>query len=98
MFGLGLPEIVIILIVVVFLFSGGDKLAEIGRGIGRFTGEFKKGKDEMERAVNETKKELEVDKLTEIGKGLGRFTSEFKKGKEEAGKKDEKIEKGNKTG
>ncbi len=58
MFGLGLPEVAIIGVAVVVLFFGGDKLAELGRGLGRFTGEFKRGKDEMEQEMGKTKTEL----------------------------------------
>jgi TatA/E family protein of Tat protein translocase len=58
MLGLGLPEILIILIAVVILFSGGEKLSEIARGLGRFTGEFQKGKEEMEKEIKKTKEGL----------------------------------------
>lgn len=54
MLGLGLPEIIIILIVVVILFFGGRKVTELARGMGRFTGEFKKGKMEIEKELKET--------------------------------------------
>ncbi|MBX4181412.1 twin-arginine translocase TatA/TatE family subunit, partial [Candidatus Parcubacteria bacterium] len=44
MFGLGLPEIVIIIAAIAILFFGGKKISELGRGMGRFHGEYKKGK------------------------------------------------------
>ena len=58
MFGLGLPEIVIILVVVIVFFFGGEKISEIARGLGRFTGEFKKGKDEMEKEIKKAGKQF----------------------------------------
>ena len=44
MFGLGPTEIGIILVLVVVFFFGGEKMGELAKGLGRFTGEFKKGK------------------------------------------------------
>ncbi|MCX6731839.1 MAG: twin-arginine translocase TatA/TatE family subunit [Candidatus Parcubacteria bacterium] len=61
MFGLGVPEIAIILIVLAIFFFGGEKISEIARGLGRFTGEFKKGKTEVEKEIKETEKELKSD-------------------------------------
>lgn len=55
MFDIGLPEIIIILIGVVILFYGADKLGDIAKGIGRFSGEFKKGKMEVEKEIEEAK-------------------------------------------
>lgn len=80
MFGLGLPELIIILVVVVIFFSGGEKLTEIARSLGRVTGEFKKGKEDIESEI------ISQDKLSELSRGLGRFSGELKKSKEEIGK------------
>ena len=58
MFGLGFTEIAIILMVVVVFFFGGQKVSELARGLGRFTGEFKKGKAEMEKEIKKAGKAL----------------------------------------
>lgn len=58
MFGLGPSEIIIISIVVVFFFFGGEKMGELAKGIGRFTGEFKKGKAEIEEEIMKVEEEI----------------------------------------
>lgn len=59
MFGLGLPEILIIAVALGVLFFGSSKITELARSMGRVTGEFKKGKKEMEEELElpENKKE-----------------------------------------
>ena len=56
MFNLGFVEVIIILVAVSILFFGGKKISEFGRGLGRFSGEFKKGKQEVEKEINELSK------------------------------------------
>ncbi len=61
MFGLGTPELLVILIIALFLF-GGKKLPEIGAGLGKGLKAFKKGLSEIEEDATETapKKSTEI--------------------------------------
>ena len=61
MFGLGFTEIILIVLAIAILFFGGKKVTELARGLGRFSGEFKKGKSEMERELKEAEKEIKED-------------------------------------
>jgi len=65
MFGLGVTELVIILVIVVLLF-GASKLPQIGKGIGEAIANFKKSTSEL-TGVNETQKV--VPDKTENNKG-----------------------------
>lgn len=57
MFGLGMPELVIILVIVVIIFGAG-KLPEIGAGLGKGIKNFKKAtKDEEPEKIEDTKDE-----------------------------------------
>ena len=61
MFGLGPTEIGIILVLVVVFFFGGEKMGELAKGLGRFTGEFKKGKAEIEEEIDKAKAVLKLN-------------------------------------
>lgn len=55
-FGLGLPELIIIVVILLLLF-GAAKLPELGRSIGGFTREVKKGfGEEDEKKPKKTEK------------------------------------------
>jgi sec-independent protein translocase protein TatA len=51
MFGLGLPEVMLILVIVGVLFFGTSKTTDFAQSIGRASGEFKKGKQQVEREL-----------------------------------------------
>ncbi len=55
---IGLPEILIIAAVVLVVLFGGKKITELARGMGKFSSEFKKGKIEAEKELNEIKGEV----------------------------------------
>jgi len=63
MFGIGMPELIIILVIIMIIFGAG-KLPEIGAGIGKGIKNFKKATNEVENEETETKKieEEEPDK------------------------------------
>lgn len=60
MFGLGFPEIVIILVIILILF-GAKRLPEIGEGLGKTIKELKKVKEEKQEGglISDLKKEVE---------------------------------------
>jgi sec-independent protein translocase protein TatA len=55
MFGLGYQELMIILVIVLLLF-GAQKLPELARGLGKSVSEFKRAQSEEEPKTTEDKK------------------------------------------
>jgi sec-independent protein translocase protein TatA len=52
MFGYGMPELIIILVIALIVF-GPQKLPELARTIGRALAEFKRAADEFKRSIEE---------------------------------------------
>lgn len=72
----GPMEIILIVIVIIVLF-GASKIPELARSLGKATGEFKKGKQDVERELLEMEKsikehpEQKSSKIKEMAKDLG---------------------------
>lgn len=53
MFGLGIPELIIILLAVALLLFGSSKVVDFARSLGRVGGEFKRGRREIEKELKQ---------------------------------------------
>jgi len=58
MFGLGLPELIVIFVIALLVF-GPKKLPELGKSVGRAMAEFKKASQEFQESVREEMKQVE---------------------------------------
>ena len=59
MFGIGFPELILILIIGLVVFGPG-KLPEIGRAVGKGLQEFKKATSELSNSVNNTTNNVSI--------------------------------------
>lgn len=59
---IGTTEILVIVLVLIVLF-GGNKISEVAKGLGEATREFKKAQREVEDTKSELKKEPTPDKV-----------------------------------
>ena len=63
-FGIGAPELIIILVIILVIFGVG-RLPEIGGALGRGIREFRKASSEVEKAAKDIQKPLEPDSNNE---------------------------------
>jgi sec-independent protein translocase protein TatA len=73
MFGLGLPELIVIFVIALLIF-GPKKLPDLGRSVGRAMAEFKKASEDFKESMHEEMKEVEknvqLDELKKIGQEI----------------------------
>lgn len=60
---IGMPEMVIIFIVILLLF-GAKKLPELARGVGKSMGEFKKAREDFESELTRSETETRVKEVS----------------------------------
>ena len=69
MFGLGFPEILVILIIL-FLLFGAKRLPEIGEGLGKTMREIRKIRGEKKPGREKEKEDQKGDLISDIKKGV----------------------------
>jgi TatA/E family protein of Tat protein translocase len=70
MFGLGVPELIVIFVIALVVF-GPKKLPDLGKSIGRAMAEFKKAQQEFQESVQSEMKEVQKTANLEELKKLG---------------------------
>ena len=82
------PEIIIIILIVVMLF-GADKIPEIARGLGKGMRQLKDATNEVKREINQTAKKNNIDtdiikdvkkEIHQVKENIEEYTGSIKRG------------------
>lgn len=82
------PEIIIIILIVVMLF-GADKIPEIARGLGKGMRQIKDATNEVKREINQTAKKHNIDttivkdvkkEIHKVKENIEEYTGSIKRG------------------
>lgn len=97
MFGLGVPELIVIFIIALLVF-GPKKLPDLGKSIGRGIAEFKRAtsevKESIETEMRQAERAIEIEKIEERMKLTDEKTDEksrSERDKERQGESDDKA-------
>ena len=77
MFGLGIPELIVIFVIALVVF-GPKKLPELGKSIGRAMAEFKKASEDFQESVRTEMREVEHE--TNVKEDLKRIEQSVQEG------------------
>jgi TatA/E family protein of Tat protein translocase len=72
MFGLGIPELLVIFVIALIVF-GPKKLPDLGKSIGRAMAEFKKAQEDFQESVRSEMRDVEKSADLEEIKKLGKI-------------------------
>ena len=97
MFGLGIPELIVIFVIALVVF-GPKKLPDLGKSIGRAMAEFKKAQQEFQESVQAEMKEVQKTSNLEELKKMGSLDDLTAANKTDADKPGEVKEAEQKTG
>lgn len=88
MFGLGIPELIVIFVIALIVF-GPKKLPDLGKSIGRAMAEFKKASQDFQETIQEEMRDVEkAADVKQIAQLDQIAPPEADKGKEEEKKKE----------